>query len=183
MYPINPYLITADQEKIVQLLEQLISNALKFTEQGSVTVSAQQVKDSVQIKVSDTGIGIPESEQARLLEDFVQVEREESRRKGGTGLGLKLVREYTRMHGGNLHIASTPQKGSTFKVTLPGAYSSIAEKIDQHHTTKSGLKVLCIDDDSDTLKLLKHYSRGRGLHRQHRNLIRFRIESSTRISA
>ena len=106
--------------KLRQILLNLVSNALKFTEQGSVTVSARRVgADSLALAVQDTGIGIPPDVQERIFEAFYQVDGHSTRQVGGTGLGLSIVKQLTTLLGGTIELASVPGQGSTFTVTLP----------------------------------------------------------------
>jgi len=111
--------------KLHQILLNLVSNALKFTRQGEVTVSARrlhatdQEPDSVAFAVKDSGIGIPAEAQARIFEAFYQVEGGYTRKTGGTGLGLAIVSRLTSLLGGKLELTSIPEQGSIFTVTLP----------------------------------------------------------------
>jgi two-component system, chemotaxis family, sensor kinase CheA len=117
--------LATDPLKLRQILLNLISNALKFTPQGEVTVTATRVTaadsgaECIAIAVKDTGIGIAPADQERIFEAFVQVDSGNSRKFGGTGLGLSIVREMTTVLGGTLEMASSPGQGSTFTITLP----------------------------------------------------------------
>ncbi|MNK75702.1 Non-motile and phage-resistance protein [compost metagenome] len=111
-------LVEVDAMRIIQVLVNLVGNAVKFTDPGgSVEVGARQVGNEVQVYVTDTGIGIPIDEQKRLFERFTQAEN--IKRYGGTGLGLAISRELIALHGGRIWVESTPQKGATFTFTLP----------------------------------------------------------------
>lgn len=113
-----------DETKISQILRNLISNALKYTEAGEVRVRATLLRgeDRIAFTVSDTGIGIPEGELPRIFEDFVQIENPLQRRVKGTGLGLPLSRRLAELLGGQLDVTSTLGVGSTFTLTLPLMY-------------------------------------------------------------
>jgi PAS domain S-box-containing protein len=112
--------ITADVEKFKSILYNLVENSIKFTpEGGAVTIMAVPEGDCIRISVSDTGIGIPQQERERIFEPFVQVDGSTSRNYGGTGLGLMLVREYVKMHGGRIWVDSEPDNGSTFTFIIP----------------------------------------------------------------
>jgi signal transduction histidine kinase/CheY-like chemotaxis protein len=115
-----------DEGKISQILRNLISNALKFTEHGEVRVSAHAnaADGTVTFSVADTGIGIAAEDQARIFEEFAQVEHRLQRRMHGTGLGLPLSRRLAELLGGRLALASEPGAGSTFSVTLPARYEA-----------------------------------------------------------
>jgi len=120
---IDPALFAqGDAEKIQQILLNLISNAVKFTEaEGSITVGARRIDGSVCIEVSDTGCGIPADKWESVFEPFVQLERTLSSPHQGTGLGLAISRDLARGMGGELTVRSTPGSGSTFLLRLPAA--------------------------------------------------------------
>jgi GAF domain-containing protein len=112
----------ADLVKVRQVLFNLLSNAAKFTEKGTVTLSVSRVltpQSSVLFTVRDSGIGITEEQMARLFEAFSQADASISQKYGGTGLGLALSRQFCLMMGGDITVATTPGEGSTFTVTLP----------------------------------------------------------------
>jgi signal transduction histidine kinase len=111
---------SADERKVKQILLNLLSNAVKFTPDGGrVDVSARLDTARVAIAVKDTGIGIAAEDQEKVFAEFVQVGRDYTRKAEGTGLGLALTRRFVELHGGEIHLASQPGKGSTFTVTLP----------------------------------------------------------------
>ena len=103
-------------EKIVL---NLVSNAFKFTRQGEISVSLREVDNVAELSVRDTGVGIPEEELPRLFERFHQVPYVSGRSLEGTGIGLALVQELVKLHGGSVRVESTLGQGSTFKVTVP----------------------------------------------------------------
>jgi PAS domain S-box-containing protein len=113
--------IQADPIRITQVLNNLISNAYKFTEVGGVTVRAYQENGEVCIAVEDTGIGIDEKDLATVFERFRQVDGSFTRRAEGTGLGLSITQRLVEMHGGRITVRSTPGEGSTFTVYLPAS--------------------------------------------------------------
>lgn len=108
-----------DQTKLRQILLNLLSNALKFTRDGMVRLSARVDADAIVFEVADTGIGMSPAQMARLFQPFTQAETTTHSKYGGTGLGLALCRKYAEMLGGSIHVASEPARGSTFTVTLP----------------------------------------------------------------
>jgi len=115
-------IITADQNRVAQVLINLISNAIKFTERGGVSVKAfRKSKRTLQFEVIDTGIGIPPEERRSIFKRFYQVARKEAGKMEGTGLGLSIAREIVRLHGGKLDFESEVGKGSRFFFTLPVA--------------------------------------------------------------
>ncbi|RPH95757.1 sensor histidine kinase [candidate division KSB1 bacterium] len=111
--------ITADRERFIQVIVNLVNNAVKFTDHGAVTVEAFGEPGSVTVHVRDTGIGIGAEEQTRIFDKFAQVGCDLNRNSGGTGLGLSIVRGIIREHGGEIHVASEPGHGSCFTLTLP----------------------------------------------------------------
>jgi CheY-like chemotaxis protein/anti-sigma regulatory factor (Ser/Thr protein kinase) len=112
-----PPQLLGDALRIKQVLLNLANNALKFTEQGSVTLRAQRIDGGLQFSIIDTGPGIPEASQARLFQRFEQVEGPQ--RRAGSGLGLAICRELVDMMGGSIELESRLAHGSTFRVRLP----------------------------------------------------------------
>jgi GAF domain-containing protein/HAMP domain-containing protein len=112
--------IVADERKVKQILLNLLSNALKFTpEGGQVTLGAELADGSVEISVTDTGIGIAAEDQEAIFEEFRQAGGDYARKREGTGLGLALVRKFVELHGGRIWVKSEVGRGSTFTFTLP----------------------------------------------------------------
>jgi PAS domain S-box-containing protein len=112
--------LRTDRQKVKQILVNLLSNALKFTPKGSITIKAQVFgKQMVSIAVIDTGIGIPKGDQLKIFEDFRQVDQTPRRAYGGTGLGLSICRRLTTMLRGTLKVESKLGHGSIFMLTLP----------------------------------------------------------------
>ena len=112
-----PAQVVGDAVRIKQVLLNLANNALKFTEQGHVTLHAARTADGLQFSISDTGPGIPEASQARLFQRFEQVDSPQ--RRAGSGLGLAICRELVDMMGGSIELESRVGHGSTFRVRLP----------------------------------------------------------------
>ena len=112
--------IVGDERKIKQILLNLLSNAVKFTpEGGRITINARQTNGSVEISVTDTGIGIAEEDQPKVFEEFRQVGSDYAHKVEGTGLGLTLAKKFVELHGGKIWVESEVGKGSTFVFTLP----------------------------------------------------------------
>jgi signal transduction histidine kinase len=109
-----------DERKIKQVLLNLLSNAVKFTpEGGRIGIKARQADGSVEISVSDTGIGIAPEDQPKIFEEFRQVGGDYAHKKEGTGLGLTLAKKFVELHGGKIWVESEVGRGSTFSFTLP----------------------------------------------------------------
>ena len=110
-----------DERKIKQILLNLLSNAVKFTpEGGRIGINARQIQGSVEISISDTGIGIAAEDQPKIFDEFCQVGIDYGHKSEGTGLGLTLAKKFVELHGGNIRVTSELGKGSTFTFTLPG---------------------------------------------------------------
>jgi signal transduction histidine kinase len=116
--PDGPYIL-GDSPLIRQLINNLVDNAIKFTEEGEVVVSVRQEPGTARISVSDTGIGIAPETAERLFDRFFRGDPSHSRAIEGTGLGLAIVRSIARVHGGTVSAAARPDGGSVFTVTLP----------------------------------------------------------------
>ena len=108
-----------DEQRIAQVILNLLGNAIKFTEEGEVRVEATVSNETFMVSVSDTGPGLSEADQKTIFEEFHQVDGSSTREKGGTGLGLSIAKRIVEMHGGRIWVESTHGKGSTFRFTLP----------------------------------------------------------------
>ena len=163
-------MIHADVTRVRQILFNLLSNATKFTEQGTVSLDARRVDDDsgawVHFRITDTGIGMTEEQVNKLFQAFTQADATTSRKYGGTGLGLVISRRLARMMGGDVTVESEPGVGSTFTIELPvgeravkkapdpddhSAAATVAEEVQR----RGGDLVLVIDDDDDWLDLMR----------------------------
>ncbi|MEG3638300.1 sensor histidine kinase [Magnetococcus sp. PR-3] len=115
----QPCLIQADPQRIEQVLINLMGNAIKFTEQGSITLSIQQKQDYAQFCVSDSGCGIPEDQVQQVFRLFSQLDNSSTRKTKGTGLGLAICESFVQMHGGKIWVQSHVGQGSSFFFTIP----------------------------------------------------------------
>lgn len=132
-----PLIVEADRVKIVQVLTNLVGNAVKYTEKGTVTVSVACDEDEslgpvVRVAVRDTGIGIKQEDLGRLFTTFTQLDATTTRRVGGTGLGLSIAQQYTRMHGGRIDVQSEFGKGSQFTLVLPWEPLATSSRFDSN---------------------------------------------------
>jgi two-component system, NtrC family, sensor kinase len=108
-----------DEQRLTQVLLNLVGNAIKFTEIGEVSVQVTMADNMFTVAVSDTGPGISEADQQKIFEEFQQVDNSSTRKQGGTGLGLAIAKKIVEMHGGHMWVESRLGKGSTFWFTLP----------------------------------------------------------------
>lgn len=148
-----------DEGKVSQILRNLISNAIKFTERGEVRVRATLTADGrqVQLSVKDTGIGISEADQSRIFEEFTQVAHSLQGRMKGTGLGLPLCRRLATLLGGEIQLVSTPGVGSTFTAMLPVYFAepdrSLATVPQTFTLDAERIPVLLVDSDPAMIRL------------------------------
>jgi PAS domain S-box-containing protein len=155
-------------ERLEQVFNNLLANAVKFTNAGGqVRVALQRTGQNVRVKVADTGQGISPESLSHLFDRFWQADSSSRRRYGGLGLGLAIVRSLVELHGGNVEAASPGLgHGATFTVTLPlseaapAADTAVAEQ--RQSDSLKGLRILVIDDDADTVELLAVILRAQG---------------------
>jgi signal transduction histidine kinase/ActR/RegA family two-component response regulator len=155
--------LDTDEGKVTQILRNFISNALKFTERGEVRVRAELTAegDDVTFYVADTGVGIAPADQARIFEEFTQVENPLQRYTQGTGLGLPLSRRLARLLGGDVAVESEIGVGSTFSATIPVRYSAKGRgleapaKGERLKTPRHESRLLLIDDEESARYLIK----------------------------
>ncbi|HEC86172.1 MAG TPA: response regulator, partial [Thioploca sp.] len=117
--------VYGDENRLQQIMHNLVGNAIKFTAKGLVTVSAAVKEDRVEITVADTGIGIPEDKFDDIFKSFEQVDASTAREYGGTGLGLSITKQLVELHGGTLSVASELGQGSQFTFTLPKSTEAV----------------------------------------------------------
>lgn len=117
--PQQEVVVRADPEQVRNVLLQLVSNALKFTDRGGVVVTVEDRGDEARVTVEDSGVGIAAGDLEVIFQQFRQAEEGRSRRFGGAGLGLSIARSLVEMQGGQLEVSSTPGKGTSFWFTLP----------------------------------------------------------------
>jgi CheY-like chemotaxis protein len=161
--------VRGDPDRLQQVLWNLLSNAIKFTDKGGrVQVGLERVNSHVEIVVSDTGQGIPPEFLPHVFDRFRQLDSSMTRRVGGLGLGLSIVRQLVELHGGSVRAQSSGMdQGATFTVTLPLMVVHVGEGIAREHPRVSrgggseddlpslaALRVLVVDDDRDARELL-----------------------------
>lgn len=133
----------ADRQMWEKIVLNLLSNAFKYTLEGSITVSLEQQGKFALLKVTDTGVGIPEHELPHMFERFHRIENTAGRTHEGTGIGLSLVHELVQLHGGTINVTSTEGRGSTFTVSIPSGKTHLpAEQVieNQKETDNSAIK-------------------------------------------
>ncbi len=177
----------ADENRLQQILYNLIGNAIKFTEEGRVKVSAAVEGERLVVRVVDTGLGIPEEEQERIFDAFEQADASVEREYGGTGLGLAVTRQLVELHGGTIGVESAPGEGATFFFSLQIAAAaaetgvspeaseptaethpfqseetstvefSIVEPAVTLESNSGGPRVLVVDDEPVNLQVVRNY--------------------------
>jgi signal transduction histidine kinase/CheY-like chemotaxis protein/HAMP domain-containing protein len=162
--------IRTDATRLRQIILNLLGNACKFTEKGTVSLSLERSREDgtewLDLRVADTGIGMTQEQLAKLFEEFTQADSSTTRKYGGTGLGLAITDHLCRMMGGSITVASEPGRGTTFSVRLPAeaavppAEDDAAAATDTHEPAASQVKprtnrVLVIDDDATVRDLMR----------------------------
>jgi two-component system, sensor histidine kinase ChiS len=168
--------VYADEDRLYQIIYNLIGNAVKFTDKGEISINALEKGDFLEVSVSDTGIGIPKDKLQDIFKSFEQVDASVSREYGGTGLGLSITKKLVNLQGGEIYCQSELEQGSTFIFTLPlckekstvdSSYPDIKnntifnfteeESIDFDFRVKSesgNLKILVVDDEMINLHVM-----------------------------
>lgn len=162
-------LVEADENRLRQILHNLLENALKYTERGTVRISAEVLGDELAITIADTGPGIPRDRLTSIFEPFVQQEEKDHRPQGGMGLGLSISKQLVDLQGGNLEVESEVGQGSRFTFTMPIALqvleSAAADDVEPQMAEQITLNmrgqdetaeydILIVDDESSNLKVL-----------------------------
>lgn len=177
--PENTPLVEGDENRLLQILYNLVGNAVKFTDSGYVKISSAVHGNSMEISVEDTGVGIESDRLEAIFTLFEQADGSVSREYGGTGLGLPITRNLVELHGGTIRVESRPGKGSRFTFTLPGvmdrdagAEVSISPPVlrdsapgegDGHDLIRGGdheghhEKILVVDDESVNIQVLLNH--------------------------
>ena len=157
-----PKVLVGDDQRIAQVITNLLGNAVKFTpENGSVSLDARLLEESdglftIQISVSDSGIGISKEQQERVFSSFEQAESSTTRKYGGTGLGLAISKSIVEMMGGQIHVESELHKGATFIFTIKVQQGTLKQaRLQASNINWSDISVLIVDDDSDILEYIK----------------------------
>jgi two-component system sensor histidine kinase ChiS len=173
-------LVYADENRLQQILHNLIGNAIKFTEQGQIEISAQELDNSLAITIADSGIGIPAGRLNQIFELFERLDGATARQSGGIGLGLTITKQLVELHGGTLCVKSQVDQGSQFTFTLPIAPQQTAHRfasecplteeqltlsselarlteLPQTTTVEGQFNILIVDDEPVNLQVLNNY--------------------------
>lgn len=172
----------ADEDRLQQILYNLVGNAIKFTEAGEIRIQARPDSGRIRVSVKDTGIGIPEAFRERIFGAFEQGDGSASRHFGGTGLGLGITRKLVELHGGDLAFDSIPGQGTVFHFSLPlsdaaaGAPPEAVSLVKARYVDllpvapavdmagdPSGRRILVVDDDSVNLQVATYHLAAQGL--------------------
>ncbi|MET3287751.1 UNVERIFIED_CONTAM: two-component system sensor histidine kinase ChiS [Brevibacillus sp. OAP136] len=175
MLPESPLLVFADEDRLTQILYNLLGNALRFTAEGEIVISAVQKNGWLEISVRDTGIGIPEENWQLIFNSFEQTGSSVAREYGGTGLGLSITRRLVELHGGSIWVHSEVGVGSVFTFTLPVTAGRKEVREEQRNKWSGretalipaplpaatqmhsdGFTVLVVDDDAANLQVLRN---------------------------
>ncbi len=182
--PADLPLANADENRLQQILYNLIGNAIKFTEAGYIRVGAVEKDGMIRVEVSDTGIGISPAAQTAIFQEFEQGDGSSAREYAGTGLGLSITKRLVELHGGQIWVQSEPGKGAVFYFTLPLSREQAAEArvltdqsarastpvyadpspsvVPQADPEKNQIRVLVVDDEPVNQQVIKNHLSGQG---------------------
>ncbi|HLM84564.1 MAG TPA: ATP-binding protein [Solirubrobacteraceae bacterium] len=162
--PELPDIVRGDATRVRQVVTNLLSNAIKFTSAGEIRVTLQTLRSSddctrVHFEVTDTGIGIDESQLEKMFVPFMQADDSTTRRFGGSGLGLAIVKQLVEMMGGEVGAESTLGVGSRFWFTVALARAQALNRSEDQHTTLAGTRLLAVDDNATNRSLIVQLGR------------------------
>lgn len=164
MPPEVPRYLRGDASRLRQILNNLVSNAIKFTHRGEVVIQAEVLQETathvhLRLSVRDTGIGIPAAAQSKLFQPFSQVDASTTRKYGGTGLGLAICKQLTELMGGTISLQSQEGQGSTFSVELTLERQPYVQQLAQPSARVpvdlQGKRLLVVDDNATNRKILR----------------------------
>jgi CheY-like chemotaxis protein len=165
-----PSAVVGDEVRLRQVLTNLVSNAIKFTESGEVVVRVDYAPaggGELRVEVADTGIGIAAEQHDRIFQEFVQADNSLTRRVGGTGLGLAICKQLVELMGGTIGVRSVPGMGSTFSFSVKASPVTVAPEAEPEPAAPgpaplSPLRVLLAEDNATNRYLIRAYLRGAG---------------------
>ncbi|WP_299800459.1 ATP-binding protein [uncultured Maribacter sp.] len=159
--------IISDAFRLRQIISNLLGNAYKFTEKGTITLAGSIVKSSKSniliFKITDTGIGISKEKQELIFKEFTQAENDTDKKYGGYGLGLTITKKLTELLGGSILLESELDKGSTFNLQIPVAFGEQLEEVSNPSIGFKNLKMIVFDDDTSFLKLIGEMLKSEGI--------------------
>ncbi|HRX30604.1 MAG: response regulator [Bacteroidales bacterium] len=164
-----PSHLWGDSFRLKQIIMNLLSNSIRFTQTGSVIVSVSVVRQTdefarILFTVADTGIGIPKEQHQLIFEEFTQAETGVTRKFGGTGLGLTIVKKLVELQGGEIYLTSKPDEGTIIKITLPFNLQGEEKQVEQNlNIIPEGKKILIIDDDDVNRMIVEEMAKSIGL--------------------
>lgn len=156
----GPIELNSDRMKVKQILINLVSNAFKYSDKGTVTVSVGKKDSRYYIRVRDEGVGIAKSDVKVIFDEFRQVDGTYKRKVGGTGLGLSITKKFVEMLGGEIKLCTTLGIGSIFTIILPEDIEQVQEKTineKEQINTQYKKRIVCVDDDANIQRLYKQY--------------------------
>jgi signal transduction histidine kinase/CheY-like chemotaxis protein/class 3 adenylate cyclase len=175
--------VLADEQRLQQILHNLLGNAVKFTDEGGITIEADQLDGHARLHIRDTGLGIAQQDQERIFTSFEQVDGAMTRARGGTGLGLSITRQLVQLLGGEIKVSSELGKGTCFSFTLPLAgadapmasnYPGVAAPTPEYPVSESveievpvlagTHSVLVVDDEPVNQQVLQNHLRSKGFN-------------------
>jgi PAS domain S-box-containing protein len=172
-----PSEVIGDSIRLNQILSNLLSNALKFTQKGSIHVIIKEIerknkKSSIEFLVRDTGLGIPKDKHDMIFESFTQASPDTTRHYGGTGLGLAICKKLIELQGGKINVESEPDKGSTFRFVLSFGIPEIGSKVETTETAESftgleGKRILVAEDNKINFFVANKFLTGWGVKVTH----------------
>lgn len=145
---IDPIFVHADAERIYRVITNLVSNAIKYTDEGHVVIGLRRVDGKVEVSVKDTGVGIPPEDIQRIFERFFRVDKSRSKDLGGTGLGLAIVKHILEAHDTKVNVVSTVGKGSTFSFRLPVGQTTAEMELE----AKREMEMLLSEEDIEEME-------------------------------
>jgi CheY-like chemotaxis protein len=154
--------VVVDRTRIRQVLLNLVSNAAKFTDQGTIGIRTELRDGFVVIHIKDSGVGIQREHLSLIFEEFRQVDSSSNRRFEGTGLGLSICRRLVELHGGQIWVESAVGQGSTFSFSLPTEmqpvqYTPATPMLSETTEYSTGIPILVVDNDQSAIDIVRHY--------------------------
>lgn len=150
--------IVSDAFRLRQIISNLLGNAYKFTDKGSITLTGKVIEKNMFnhliLQISDTGIGISKEKQELIFKEFTQAENDTDKKYGGYGLGLTITKKLTELLGGTIFLDSEIDKGSTFILEIPVEFGAESDPLPKEKVISKNLKMLVFDDDTSFLKLI-----------------------------